>query len=396
MGGDEPARTLIAAALAAGKAVVTANKHVIAHHGPELEAIARRTGAALRFEAAVGGGHPGPRAARRRARREPGRPRPGHRQRHDELHPDRRWPTRAGPTTRSWPPRRPPATPRPTRRATSRATTRSTSSSSSSGSRSATWVDPAEVVRRPPTGRAGGLGRPGITGVTAADIAGAAALGATIKLVADAPPARRPDRAPRSCRPSCPSPTRSAGRTASRTGSRSGPSRSATSRSSGPGAGGGATSSAVLGDLLAIARGIGSTWAGPAAGRSGAGAGRSTGRRSEAPDRGWFAIVPGDVASRRRGRPRTCAPRPSPGGTAVILRGVSLAAARSLFRAAGLPRGRHDPAGGRLAPRLTGSAARRPSGRERGHVQSRDDPERAVRAAPRARDSSSATGASCR
>ena len=47
MGGDEPARTLIAAALAAASRVVTANKHVIAHHGPELEAIARRTGAAL-------------------------------------------------------------------------------------------------------------------------------------------------------------------------------------------------------------------------------------------------------------------------------------------------------------------------------------------------------------
>ena len=58
MGGDEPARTLIAAALGAGKAVVTANKHVIAHHGPELERIARRTDAALRFEAAVGGGIP--------------------------------------------------------------------------------------------------------------------------------------------------------------------------------------------------------------------------------------------------------------------------------------------------------------------------------------------------
>ena len=58
MGGDEPAHTLIAAALSMGKSVVTANKHVIAHHGPELEAIARRTGAALRFEAAVGGGIP--------------------------------------------------------------------------------------------------------------------------------------------------------------------------------------------------------------------------------------------------------------------------------------------------------------------------------------------------
>ena len=58
MGGDEPAHTLIAAALSMGKGVVTANKHVIAHHGPDLETIARRTGAALRFEAAVGGGIP--------------------------------------------------------------------------------------------------------------------------------------------------------------------------------------------------------------------------------------------------------------------------------------------------------------------------------------------------
>ena len=58
MGGDEPAHTLIAAALSMGKDVVTANKHVVAHHGAGLEAIARRTGASLRFEAAVGGGIP--------------------------------------------------------------------------------------------------------------------------------------------------------------------------------------------------------------------------------------------------------------------------------------------------------------------------------------------------
>ena len=58
MGGDEPAHMLLRAALGAGKAVVTANKHVIAHHGAELEGVARATGAALRFEAAVGGGIP--------------------------------------------------------------------------------------------------------------------------------------------------------------------------------------------------------------------------------------------------------------------------------------------------------------------------------------------------
>jgi homoserine dehydrogenase len=58
MGGQEPARTLIAAALSAGKAVVSANKYVIARHGPELEAIARQTRAPFRFEAAVMGGTP--------------------------------------------------------------------------------------------------------------------------------------------------------------------------------------------------------------------------------------------------------------------------------------------------------------------------------------------------
>ena len=58
MGGEEPARTLIAAALGAGVAVVTANKYVIARHGAALEAEARRTGTPLRFEAAVMGGTP--------------------------------------------------------------------------------------------------------------------------------------------------------------------------------------------------------------------------------------------------------------------------------------------------------------------------------------------------
>jgi homoserine dehydrogenase len=58
MGGEEPARTLIAAALTAGKAVVTANKYVVARHGAQLEAIARQTRAPFRYEAAVMGGTP--------------------------------------------------------------------------------------------------------------------------------------------------------------------------------------------------------------------------------------------------------------------------------------------------------------------------------------------------
>jgi len=58
MGGLQPAGSLVRAALAAGKAVVTANKALLADAGPELEALARRTEAPLRFEAAVAGGTP--------------------------------------------------------------------------------------------------------------------------------------------------------------------------------------------------------------------------------------------------------------------------------------------------------------------------------------------------
>lgn len=58
MGGLEPAGALVRDALTAGKAVVTANKALLADRGADLEALARRTGSPLRFEAAVGGGTP--------------------------------------------------------------------------------------------------------------------------------------------------------------------------------------------------------------------------------------------------------------------------------------------------------------------------------------------------
>ena len=58
IGGLEPARTFILKALAAGKHVVTANKALLAHHGAELYAEARRRGVMLAFEAAVAGGIP--------------------------------------------------------------------------------------------------------------------------------------------------------------------------------------------------------------------------------------------------------------------------------------------------------------------------------------------------
>jgi homoserine dehydrogenase len=58
IGGLEPARTFVLDALRSGKHVVTANKALLAHHGEELYAEARRRGVALAFEAAVAGGIP--------------------------------------------------------------------------------------------------------------------------------------------------------------------------------------------------------------------------------------------------------------------------------------------------------------------------------------------------
>lgn len=58
LGGVEPARTLVTRALERGVPVVTANKTLIAAHGPELRDLARRTGTPLLFEAAVIAGVP--------------------------------------------------------------------------------------------------------------------------------------------------------------------------------------------------------------------------------------------------------------------------------------------------------------------------------------------------
>lgn len=58
MGGDEPARTLILRALAAGTGVVTANKALLATRGAELYEAADEAEADLYFEAAVAGAIP--------------------------------------------------------------------------------------------------------------------------------------------------------------------------------------------------------------------------------------------------------------------------------------------------------------------------------------------------
>jgi homoserine dehydrogenase len=58
IGGYEPARRFVLAAIAAGKDVVTANKALLAVHGTEIVAAAETAGVRLGFEASVGGGIP--------------------------------------------------------------------------------------------------------------------------------------------------------------------------------------------------------------------------------------------------------------------------------------------------------------------------------------------------
>ena len=70
IGGIEPARELITAALAGGKPVVTANKELLANVGVELFDTAEQAGVDLLFEAAVAGGIPIVRALRESLRGE--------------------------------------------------------------------------------------------------------------------------------------------------------------------------------------------------------------------------------------------------------------------------------------------------------------------------------------
>ncbi len=325
MGGDEPARTLIEAALRAGKAVVTANKDVIAHHGPALEAAARGTGAALRFEAAVAGGIPvlGTIAAELAANdiarvrgivngttnyiltamAQDGQP-------YDEV----------------------------LRDAQELGYAEADPSGDVEGDDAVNklvilarlafgqWLDPASVGRRPPTAR--GDGQPGITGVTDQELEGAAALGLTIKLLATA--TRRGDTIEAAVVP-----------TAVPADSPFGWTDGVTNRVeidaeplgsiglSGPGAGGPATSSAVLGDLMAIARGMGSTWAGlPAA----------TGAATAAADpldgpRHWYAFLPAVQPGPLPSALDEAAAVGFDDGTAIRSEVVTLAEAKAAFAA---------------------------------------------------------------
>lgn len=58
MGGEEPALSMIKKAIEQRKHIVTANKEVLAKHGPELFKLSREKGVAIFFEASVAGGIP--------------------------------------------------------------------------------------------------------------------------------------------------------------------------------------------------------------------------------------------------------------------------------------------------------------------------------------------------
>ncbi|MBI2775646.1 MAG: homoserine dehydrogenase [Chloroflexi bacterium] len=288
MGGDEPARTLIAAALAAGKGVVTANKHVLAHHGAVLEAIARGTGAALRFEAAVGGGIPvlGPLALDLAANRIEAvrgivngttnlilsRMAGEGRSYADVLAEAQR----AGFAE---------ADPRDDVEGDDAANKLVVLARLAFGR----WLDVHAIGRTPGRSARRGsaadeaAGRPGITGVTLEDVAAATARGFVLKLIAAAVRRGGDGMIDASVLPTAVAADAALARTngvLNRIEIEASP--LGTVAFAGPGAGGAATASAVLGDLIAIARGAGSTWAGlapaadgrpmdPAAGVAGAG-----------------------------------------------------------------------------------------------------------------------------
>lgn len=340
MGGDEPARTLILAALRSGKDVVTANKHVLAHHGPEIEAAVRKGGGAIRFEAAVGGGIPllGPLAGDLAANRI-----------------DRIRGIVNGTTNHilSAMTRGAGTYEAVLRDAQQRGYAEADPSGDVEGRDAVNklvilvrlafgrWIDPAAIPDRPPSlrGRAG----PGITGVTSDQLAGASALGLSLKLIASA--ARSGNRVTASVMPTAVPAQSPMGRTdgvRNRVEVFGNPIGEV--GFDGPGAGGPATSSAVVGDLLALARGAGSTWSGGQAAAGPASAGPSDGsghpgkeRRDPDQDaRRWFLLLPGiRRVSALRGVAEVTAA--VPGGLAVRTTWLGLETLRSRILAAAQP-----------------------------------------------------------
>ncbi len=263
LGGLEPAGELVMAAIDAGAAVVTANKALLARRGAALEGHVRRLGGTLRFEAAVGGGLPilGPLARELAA-----------------VH----WRSATGILNGT------------TNAILTRMAADGTSYAAALAEAQAAgyaeadpsadvegrdaadklailirftfgaWPDVTAIRRAPPA--LAGDGAPGITGVTEALLRLARRERLAIRLLAHAD--RTPDgRITAWVMPVAVAADAGFGRTAG-VDNRLELDGEPVGRVAigGPGAGGPATSSAVLGDLLAIARGEGSTWAGlPAA-----------------------------------------------------------------------------------------------------------------------------------
>ena len=291
MGGQEPARTLVLGALCTGKAVVTANKALLAAHGPELEAASRGAGSPLRFEASVGGGIPvlSPLAADLAGNRvtsirgivngttnfiltamaREGRS-------YDEM----------------------------LREAQARGYAESDPAADVEGLDAASklvilarlafgaWID-AESISRRPLRRGGGEGAAGMTGVTAEDVAAAIDHGRVIKLIASAR-LRDDGSLEASVLPTAVFAASALGSTdgvLNRIEVEAEPVGSVAF--TGPGAGGAATSSAILGDLVAIARGGSSTWAGlaPAVERSPIAVHRPEGPTFDAPSGACYPMA---------------------------------------------------------------------------------------------------------
>lgn len=268
IGGTDTAGIVVRQAMAAGKSVVTANKALLADKGPSLEVAARSARVALRFEAAVAGGIPvlSPLV-------------------HD-LAANRIDAVRGivnGTTNHILSAMAQDG--RDYADVLAEAQERGYAEADPSGDveghdaanklavlvRLAFGAWPSVAALRTAAPSVTGDAPPGITGVRTAELAGAAALGMTIKLVARAEPG--PGGSIRAAV------TPVAVRTTSPLGATGGVTNLVEVVAEpvgriafrGPGAGGPATASAVIADLLAIARGEGSTWDPlPAAGWAGA------------------------------------------------------------------------------------------------------------------------------
>jgi homoserine dehydrogenase len=262
LGGNEPARSLIVEALQAGKPVVTANKHVLAHHGAELESIARASGAALRYEASVCGGTPVLDAISRglaanHIRRVRGIVNGSTNFILTEMMQAKRTyeEVLAAAQAQGYAERDPTADVEGHDAANKLAILTRLAFGA--------WPEIDSIVASPPSLR--GDGKPGITGVSAADIAGAVALNLAIRLVATAstPGTAEPAFGLAGSVMTCAVPV---GAPLGRTDgvlNRLEVDADPVGRVSleGPGAGGPATSSAVLADLLEVVRSGLSTWA---------------------------------------------------------------------------------------------------------------------------------------